>query len=89
MIISSNDEEGRTPAGLPYGAISGVLNRRQPTIIRRHFALPYELCKVKNVDAKYYLLLRAAVAQDVTALLGCNPSSFILLAEQLKLKPMS
>lgn len=86
LIISSNDEEGRTPAGLPYGAISGVLNRRQPTIIRRHFALPYELCKVKNVDAKYYLLLRAAVAQDVTALLGCNPSSFILLAEQLKLR---
>lgn len=86
LIISSNDEEGRTPSGLPYGAISGVLNRRQPSIIRRHFALPYELCKVKNVDAKYYLLLRAAVAQDVTALLGCNPSSFILLAEQLKLR---
>lgn len=86
LIISSNDEEGRTPAGLPYGAVSGVLNRRQPNIIRRHFALPYELCKVKNVDAKYYLLLRAAVAQDVTALLGCNPSSFILLAEQLKLR---
>ncbi|CAN5228892.1 GH3 auxin-responsive promoter family protein [soil metagenome] len=86
LIISSNDEEGRTPAGLPYGAVSGVLNRRQPDIIRRHFALPYELCKVKNVDAKYYLLLRAAVAQDVTALLGCNPSSFILLAEQMKLR---
>jgi hypothetical protein len=84
LIISSNDEEGFTPSGLPYGAVSGVLNKRQPSIIRRHFALPYELCKVKDVDAKYYLLLRAALMQNVTALLGCNPSSFILLAEQLK-----
>lgn len=84
LIISSNDEEGHTEAGLPYGAVSGVLNKRQPDIIRRHFALPYELCKVKDVDAKYYLLLRAALMQNVTALLGCNPSSFILLADQLR-----
>ncbi len=84
LIISSNDEDGFTPSGLPYGAVSGVLNKRQPDIIRRHFALPYEICKVKNVDAKYYLLLRAALMQNVTALCGCNPSSFILLADQLK-----
>jgi len=84
LIISSNDEEGFTPAGLPYGAVSGVLNKRQPDIIRRHFALPYEICKVKDVDVKYYLLLRAALMQNVTALCGCNPSSFILMADQLK-----
>jgi hypothetical protein len=84
LIISSNDQEGFTEAGIPYGAVSGLLNRRQSPIIRRHFALPYELCKVKNVDAKYYLLLRAAIGQDVTAIVGCNPTSFLLLAEQLK-----
>ena len=50
IIITSNDEEGFVPSGKPYGAVSGLLNRRQPDIIRRHFAVPYELCKIKDVD---------------------------------------
>lgn len=83
LIIASNDEDGRV-GGLPHGAVSGLLNRRQSPIIRRHFALPFEICKIKNVVAKYYLLLRAALNQDVTAILGCNPSSFLLLADQMK-----
>ncbi len=84
LIISSNDQEGYVPSGLPYGAVSGLLNRRQSPLIRRHFAIPYELCKVKNVDMKYYLILRTALVQNITALLACNPSSLLLLAAQLK-----
>ncbi len=83
LIIVSNDEEGRTEAGIPYGAVSGLLNRRQPNIIKRHFACPYELCKIRDVNQKYYLMLRAAIGQNVSAVLGCNPSSLLLLADQL------
>jgi hypothetical protein len=84
LVITSNDEEGRVPSGLPYGAVSGLLHRRQPPIIRRHFATPYELCKIGNVDMKYYLMLRCALLQDVVAIMACNPSSMLLLADQLK-----
>ncbi|MBX9695177.1 MAG: GH3 auxin-responsive promoter family protein, partial [Cyanobacteria bacterium] len=84
LIITSNDEEGRTACGLPYGAVSGLLNKRQPAIIKRHFAVPFELCKIKDVDTKYYMMLRTAIAQNVTGILGCNPSSLLLLADQLK-----
>lgn len=84
LIITSNDQEGITPGGLPYGAVSGLLNRRQPKIIKKHFAVPYELCTIKDVDVKYYLMLRVSIGQDVRAVLGCNPSSFLLLADQLR-----
>lgn len=84
LIITSNDQEGTTPGGLSYGAVSGLLNRRQSPIIRRHFAVPYELCTIKDVDIKYYLMLRVSIGQNVTAVLGCNPSSLLLLADQLK-----
>ncbi|MBZ0188179.1 MAG: GH3 auxin-responsive promoter family protein, partial [Candidatus Obscuribacterales bacterium] len=84
LIIVSNDEEGRVECGLPYGAVSGLLNRRQSAIIRRHFAMPFEICKIKNVDSKYYMMLRAALGENVTAALGCNPSSLLLLADKLK-----
>ncbi|MGH9551176.1 MAG: GH3 family domain-containing protein, partial [Terriglobales bacterium] len=84
LIITSNDQEGTVASGKPYGAVSGVLNRRQSKLIRRHFAIPYEICKIKDVDMKYYLMLRVALAQSVTAILSCNPSSLLLLADQLK-----
>jgi hypothetical protein len=84
LIITSNDEEGLVESGAPYGAVSGLLSKRQSPIIRRHFSVPYELCKIKDVDMKYYLMLRIAMAQDVTAVVCCNPSSLLLLADQLK-----
>jgi hypothetical protein len=84
LIISSNDEAGHLESGLPYGAVSGLLNRRQPEIIRRHFAVPYELCKIKDIETKYYLMLRLALVQNITTILCCNPSSLLLLSDQLR-----
>jgi hypothetical protein len=84
LIMASNDEEGITECGLPYGAISGLLNRRQSPIIKRHFAVPSEICQIKSVEAKYYTLLRVAMTSHVTAILACNPSSLLLLADKMQ-----
>ncbi|CAN5591053.1 GH3 auxin-responsive promoter family protein [soil metagenome] len=84
LIITSNDEEGLVESGAPYGAVSGLLSKRQSPLIKHHFSVPYELCKIKDVDMKYYLMLRIAMAQDVTSVICCNPSSLLLLADQLK-----
>lgn len=83
LIISSNDEEGHVPSGAPYGAISGLLNRRQSPLVSKYFAVPSQLSQIKDVDTKYYLMLRIALAQKITAILCCNPSSLLLLADQL------
>ena len=60
LVPSSNDVEGHSEGGLPYGAISGYLTSTQPGAIKRFYALPYELSKVKDVESKYYLTLRYA-----------------------------
>jgi hypothetical protein len=83
LVPTSNDVEGHTEGGLPYGAISGYLTRHQPRPIRRFYALPYELCKVKDVEAKYYLTLRHALPADVRVVMMPNPSSMTLLAEKM------
>jgi len=83
LVPTSNDVEGRTEAGLPYGAISGYLTRTQPRPIKRFYALPYELCKVKDVEAKYYLTLRYALPEDIRLIVMPNPSSMTLLADKL------
>ena len=50
---------------MPYGAISGYLTRTQPGALRRFYVLPYEVCRIKDIEAKYYLTLRHALAADV------------------------
>jgi hypothetical protein len=83
LVPSSNDVEGHTEAGLPYGAISGYLTRTQPKPIKRFYALPYELCKVKDVESKYYLMLRHALPSDIRLVVMPNPSSMTLLADKM------
>lgn len=84
LIFTSNDEEGTTPGGLNYGAVSGLLRRRQSPLVQKYFALPQAIGKIKDVEAKYYMMLRLSLCQDVTAILGCNPSTFLLFADQMK-----
>ena len=80
---TSSDVEGHVECGLPYGAISGLVTRRQPEVIRRYFAFPYEITQVHDSEAKSYLGLRVALEAKVTLSGLPNPSSLIMLAEKL------
>jgi hypothetical protein len=83
LVSSSNDVEGTTESGRPYGAISGYLTRTQPAFLRRSYVVPYEVCRVKQIDLKYYLTLRHGLAADVRYIVTPNPSSLLLLADKM------
>jgi hypothetical protein len=83
LVSSSSDSEGTTESGKPYGAISGYLARTQPSFLRRSYVLPYEVCKLKHIELKYYTTLRYGLAADVRYILTPNPSSLLLLAETM------
>lgn len=84
LIFASNDHEGFTKCGLPYGAVSGLLRRRQSKLVQKYFALPAVISQIKDVEIKYYTVLRLALCQNITAILGCNPSTFLLMADALE-----
>lgn len=83
LIFASNDCEGHTEAGIPYGAVSGLLRRKQSPLVARFFSLPMEISRIKDVQIKYYTALRISLCQRVVAVLACNPSTLLLLADQL------
>lgn len=84
LIFNSNDEEGLTQDGTPYGAVSGLLRRRQSNIVQAYFALPALISRIKNIESKYYSILRLSLCHDVVAIISCNPSTLLLLSDQLK-----
>lgn len=84
LVTSSCDVEGHTEGGIPYGAISGFLARRQPGIVKRWFALPDGIGRIKDLDAKYYLTLLLTLPQDLRLAISVSPSSLVLLADKLQ-----
>lgn len=84
LIFNSNDQEGFTPDGTPYGAVSGLLRRRQAAFVQRYIALPISVSRIKEVEKKYYTILRLALSQKIVAIASCNPSTLLLMADQLE-----
>lgn len=84
LLTSSCDVEGHTEGGIPFGAISGFLARRQPPIVKRWFALPDGVGRIKDLEAKYYLSLLLALRQDLRLAISVSPTSLVLLADKLQ-----
>lgn len=85
LSVISPAEEGRTPGGTPYGAISGALYLSEPWLVKKFIApVPYEVFLLKDYDSRYYTLLRLALGLPVSCLYTLNPSTIDLLARRLR-----
>jgi hypothetical protein len=85
MSIFSPAEEGRTQGDLPYGAITGLLYKKEPALIKKFVSpIPYEVYLMKEYEARYYTLLRCAIMLPLSCIYTLNPSTIVLLARRLK-----
>ena len=63
LVPSSSDLEGRTVGRHSLRCDLWLPDAHAARRIKRFYALPYELSKVKQVEAKYYLTLRARASR--------------------------
>ena len=80
LTVVSPAVEGRTPAGLPCGAMSGLLQRRLPPLVRAAQAVPYATHLIEDCEARAFVLLRLALARKVSVIGTPNPTTLIRLA---------
>jgi hypothetical protein len=80
LTMVSPAVEGETPGGLPFGAMSGLLQRWLPFPARRAQAVPYAAHLVVDSDARAFVLLRLALARRVSLIGTPNPTTLIRLA---------
>ncbi len=81
LQISSSMHEATSPAGLPCGAISGLLAATQKKIVRRMYCVPQAVASIADPAAKYYATVRCGVMHDVSFITTANPSSTIKMIE--------
>ena len=82
LAIISPDIEGNLSTGTPYGAISGLIYKSMPTLLRRNYLLPFEIFAVSDYEIKYYLICAFALkSENITLIATPNPSTILRLKE--------
>ena len=74
--------EGYTEGGIPYGSTSGSIYKKMPAIFRRKYVIPYRVFEISDYQAKYYVIMRLGMEDDITGIATANPSSILLMCEK-------
>lgn len=79
--VTSPMNDHHSPTGVPCGAITGLLAATQKKVVRRYYVAPLAVAGIRESSAKYYAIMRLAVARDVAFVVTANPATLLLLAQ--------
>lgn len=78
--VSSPMNEHYTEAGIPCGAITGLMAATQKRLVRRYYTTPLAISEIHDSTARYYAIMRLSIPQDASFLITANPATLLLLA---------
>jgi len=78
---SSRHDQSHTPAGIPCGAITGLMARMQKGIVRRFYVGSADIARIPDPRARYYTLMRCGIVRDVAFAITANPATLIRMAQ--------
>ncbi len=81
LQINGPGDMGFSPTGLPMGMVSALSFRYQNRVFRSFYALPAEICEISDPDAKYYTILRLAIAMPCGFICTVTPANLLRLAK--------
>ncbi len=84
LAIVSPEIEGKTEAGIPFGAESGYSYKALPKPVANLYALPYEVFDIEDYEARHYAILRISLEQNITDIATLNPNMIILLLHKIE-----
>ena len=71
--------EGYAPDGTVFGSVSGVTQRDCPGFVKALYSNPQCVYSITDYNARYYVLMRMGIEQDVTLIVTANPSTIVEL----------
>lgn len=78
--VTSRMDESRTAAGIPCGAITGLMAATQKRLVRKYYVTPQCLSRIEDPASKYYTIMRLALPADVAFLITASPATQLKLA---------
>lgn len=75
--------DGDTEGGIPYGCITGGIDRAFGSMNGQNDWFPPECFWIEDLDSKYYVLWWCVLRQSVRAIAALHPSSLIIFCRKL------
>ncbi|MDR2835143.1 MAG: GH3 auxin-responsive promoter family protein [Bacteroidales bacterium] len=69
--------EGAAQDGTVYGSISGMSQRDIPKFMYPIYSAPHDIFLINDYKARYYAIMRIAIAQNITWIITANSSTLI------------
>ena len=83
LALISPDTEDVTELGVFCGAESGHAYKNLPAVVKRMYAIPYEVFTIEDYAARYYCVLRIGMEENVSTLATLNPSAIVLMCQKI------
>ena len=71
-------------AVLTGGGDCAGLNSAMKWVVKKHYALPYEVFCIKDYEARYYAILRIGIEANVTNVGTMNPLTLLVLCQKIE-----
>ncbi len=79
LSIVGKVKEGEAPDGTMFGSVSGVTQRDCPGFVKALYSNPQCVYGIADYNARYYVLMRMGIEQDITLIVTANPSTIVEL----------
>ena len=79
LSIVGKVKEGEAPDGTMFGSVSGVTQNDCPGFVKVLYSNPQCVYGITDYNARYYVLMRMGIEQDVTLIVTANPSTIVEL----------
>lgn len=79
LSIVGKAVEGSAPDGTMFGSVSGVTQRDCPGFVKALYSNPQCVYAISDYNARYYVLMRMGIEQDITLIVTANPSTIVEL----------
>ena len=80
LQVSSPMDEERSAAGIPCGAITGLMAATQKRLVRKYYVTPRSTAYIADAEARYYTVMRCAIPRDVVFMVTASPATQLRLA---------
>ena len=81
LLMSGTWDMGTTSGGYQISMVSSLLLKIQNPFLKPYYLLPYFVNLIPDPVAKYYVVLRLCLLEDVGWIMLMNPGSLVRLAE--------
>ncbi|UCG34160.1 MAG: GH3 auxin-responsive promoter family protein [Phycisphaerales bacterium] len=79
--VSSPMDESYTSAGIPCGAITGLMAATQKRLVRKYYVCPRRLAYIRDFTSRYYTIMRFSIPRaDASFMVTASPATILKLA---------